>query len=96
MAHTFISIVRHACYARVVNSCQVAVVREASPFKREATNVLLVLSQYQILLTFFSAFIIASDTLASLEGGNDLFLGFLLCVINAGILLGAGLILLTR
>jgi len=71
------------------------VVREASPFDREATNVLLVLSQYQILLTFLSAFIVVSDTLAS-AGSNDLFLGFLLCVVNACILLGAGLILLAR
>jgi hypothetical protein len=79
-----------------VENSQVAVVREASPFQREATNVLLVLSQYQILLTFFSAFVVASGTLASLEGSNNIFLGILLCAINAGILLAAGLILFAR
>jgi len=75
---------------------QVAVVREANPFQRESTNILLVLSQYQILLTFLSAFVVASDTLASVEGDDPLYLGFLLCGINAGILFAAGLILFAR
>jgi len=34
--------------------------------------------------------------LASLEGSNNIFLGILLCAINAGILLAAGLILFAR
>jgi hypothetical protein len=75
---------------------QVAVVREASPFQREATNVLLVLSQYQILLTFLSAFVVESDTLESVRNSNELLLGLLLCVVNAGVLFAAGLILLAR
>jgi hypothetical protein len=82
--------------ALVIYISQVAVVREASPFQRESTNVLLVLSQYQILLTFLSAFVVASETLASVEGDDPLYLGFLLCAINAGILLAAGLILFAR
>jgi hypothetical protein len=75
---------------------QVAIVREASPFQREATNVLLVLSQYQILLTFLSAFVVASGTLATIEGDNPLALGVVLCVVNAAILLVAALLVWAR
>ena len=63
----------------------VAVVREASPFIREATNVLLVISQFQILLTFLSAFIIASDALADL-GVSPVELGVLLLGANCAII----------
>jgi serine/threonine protein kinase len=59
----------------------VAFVREASPFVRASTNVLLNIAQYQILVTFFGAFIIMTDALDVL-GLSDIALGLLLFCSN--------------
>jgi len=78
-------------------SYQIAIVREANSFQREATNVLLVLSQYQILLTFMAAFVVDSGTLDAANGSNDPFvLGIALCVVNAAILVVVALLLWAR
>mmetsp|Transcript_20813 Transcript_20813/g.27067 ORF Transcript_20813/g.27067 Transcript_20813/m.27067 type:complete len:263 (-) Transcript_20813:921-1709(-) len=56
-----------------------SLLREISPFIRDATNLLLNLAQYQILVTYFGAFIIITNTLEILNF-SELGLGvFLLC-----------------
>jgi len=61
-------------------------VREASPFIRGATNILLSVAQYQIFLTYFAAFIIVTDGLSHL-GLSNFGLGALLFSMNLAILL---------
>jgi len=60
-------------------------IREVSPFIRGTTNVLLVVAQYQILLTFFAALIIISSALAVFHL-HPLELGILLLLMNCSVL----------
>jgi len=67
----------------------VALAREASPFIRDETNVLLVVAQYQVMATFLAAQIIMSSAVATL-GLSDFALGFILLVLNLAIVVLAG------
>jgi hypothetical protein len=67
----------------------VALSRESSPFIRDSTNLLLVVSQYQLLGTFLAALVLASDSLRSF-GLENFALGALLLVLNLVILALSG------
>jgi hypothetical protein len=63
--------------------------RESSPFIRDSTNLLLVVSQYQLLGTFLAALVLVSDSLRSFSL-SYLALGALLLALNAVILALSG------
>jgi len=66
-----------------------AFVREASPFLRDTTNLLMVVAQYQILATFMAALILITGSLETF-GLSDLGLGALLLTANSLILFLSG------
>lgn len=76
----------------------VAIVREASPFLRDSTNVLLNLGQYQVLLTFISAFVVAADAfnVNDPESPAAARIGWLLLIINCSIIGVAAAVLFVR
>ena len=72
-----------------------AVVREAEPFARPATNVLLSLSGYQIVITFVTAFAIVAGAIDP-SGRGALAVGLALLGVNCGVFLVALATLLAR
>ena len=59
----------------------VAFVREASPYRENITNILAVVANYQILITFIGAVVLEADSLESF-GLSQTSLGFILLAVN--------------
>ena len=73
-----------ACFGCFVSIVFAVYTREAIPFLRGTTNVLLVVAQYQILATYLAALALETEAL-SIIGLSDTALGVLLLVLNLSV-----------